>query len=61
MQQTLGKKVTPFLVQDHEKALWTDEAREAMCNIGIQLLEAYPKCSQDLNPIETAWCDVRAR
>ena len=50
-----------FLVQDHERALWTDVAREAMEEIGINLLENYPKCSQDLNPIETAWREVRAR
>jgi hypothetical protein len=50
-----------FLVQDHEKALWTPEPREAMRAQGITLLENYPKCSQDLNPIETAWREVRAR
>ena len=27
----------------------------------IALLENYPKCSQDLNPIETAWREVRSR
>ena len=50
-----------YLVQDHEKALWTDEPREAMRAVGVRLLEAYPKCSQDLNPIETAWREVRNR
>ena len=28
---------------------------------GIKLLENYPKCSQDLNPIEVAWRELRAR
>ena len=28
---------------------------------GIVLLENDPKCSQDLNPIETAWRELRAR
>ena len=28
---------------------------------GLTLLENYPKCSADLNPIETAWREVRAR
>ena len=50
-----------FLVQDHEKALWTSEPREAMRAAGIRLLEAFPKCSQDLNAIETAWREVRNR
>ena len=27
----------------------------------IALLETFPKCSQDLNPIETAWREVRSR
>ena len=32
-----------------------------MRNISLELLENYPKCSQDLNPIENAWREVRAR
>ena len=27
----------------------------------LDLFENYPKCSADLNPIETAWREVRAR
>ena len=50
-----------FLVQDHEKCLWCDEPRQALREQGITLLEEYPKCSQDLNPIETAWRELRAR
>ena len=49
------------LVQDHEKSLWTAGPREAMRSQGITLLENCPKCSQDLNPIEIAWREVRAR
>ena len=49
------------MLQDHEKALWTPEAREAMQEVGLELLENFPKCSQDLNPIETAWRELRAR
>ena len=49
------------LVQDHERCLWTKEAREAIESINVHLLENYPKCSQDLNPIETAWREVRNR
>ena len=50
-----------FLVQDHEKCLWCTEPRQALREQGITLLEDYPKCSQDLNAIETAWREVRAR
>ena len=32
-----------------------------MRTIGLCLLENYPKCSQDLNPIEIAWRELRAR
>ena len=57
----MGRKARAVLVQDHERALWTDEARAAMEEIGIELLEQYPKCSQDLNVIETAWRELRER
>ena len=59
--KVLGEGAKAFLLQDHEKALWTDEARAAMKKVGVQLLENYPKCSQDLNPIECAWRELRAR
>ena len=49
------------LVQDHEKALWTQEATSAMKEIGLNLFKRYPKCSQDLNAIETAWRELRDR
>jgi hypothetical protein len=64
LQKGLGRrraKQGAFLVQDHEKCLWTEEARSALIDQGITLLENYPKCSQDLNPIETAWRELRAR
>ena len=48
-------------MQDHEKCLWCTEPRQALREQGITLLEDYPKCSQDLNAIETAWREVRAR
>ena len=50
-----------FLVQDHERCLWCMVPREAMRDIGVVLLENYPKCSQDLNPLETVWRDLRRR
>ena len=55
------RKRTVYLLQDHEKALWAEEPRAAMVKVGVELLENYPKCSQDLNPIETAWRELRAR
>jgi transposase len=50
-----------FLVQDHERCLWKEEPLEAMRQNNITLLENYPRCSQDLNAIENAWREVRAR
>jgi hypothetical protein len=50
-----------LLAQDHERCLWCEEPRQAMQDQSISLLENYPKCSQDLNAIETAWREVRAR
>ena len=60
-RQGFGDARTPLLLQDHERALWSDEARAAMRRAGIELLVNYPKCSQDLNPIETCWRELRAR
>ena len=60
-EEAFGEATRPFLVQDHERALWATEAREAMSSRGISLLENYPKSSQDLNPIETCWRELRQR
>ena len=56
-----GARVRIFLVQDHERCLWNEMPRKAMREEKIELLTRYPKCSQDLNPIETAWREVRVR
>ena len=61
LRKALGGAARPFLVQDHERCLWAAEPRQAMLDVGICLLENFPKCSQDLNPIEVAWREVRAR
>ena len=57
----MGRTAKPTLIQDHERALWTEEAVKAIKQSGLHLLEAYPKCSQDLSVIETAWRELRAR
>ena len=57
----MGRKARPILIQDHERALWTEEALDAIKDSGLELLTSYPKCSQDLNVIETAWRELRAR
>lgn len=49
-----------FLVQDHERCLWTEEPLDAMEDANIVLLD-FPTSSQDLNPIEVAWREVKAR
>ncbi len=49
------------LVQDHERCLWCDEPLAALDSIGMKLLANFPKCSQDINPIEEAWREVRSR
>jgi hypothetical protein len=59
--KAVGARTRVFLVQDHERALWTKEPVQAMKKVNIELLENYPKCSQDLNPIETAWKELRER
>ena len=61
LRKAMGANRRAFLVQDHERCLWTEEPRSALRQQGILLLEHYPKCSQDLNAIELAWREVRAR
>ena len=55
-----SRRAKVYLVQDHEKCLWSEDARAAMEDENIELLD-FPKCSQDLNPIEVAWREVKAR
>ena len=49
------------VIQDYEKCLRSAEALNAFRKIGVSVLKEYPKCSQDLNPIEGAWKLVRDR
>ena len=51
----------PFLVQDHERALWCDEPRKALRDAGVELSGMHPKHSPDLNAIENVWALLRLR
>ena len=50
-----------FLAQDGEKCLWNDKCISAMNRNGISVLKEFPKSSQDLNAIEVAWRELKAR
>ena len=56
-----GTGVKASLLQDHERALWKERPITAMKRNNIQLLDHFPKCSQDLIPIEPVWRELRAR
>ena len=56
-----GRNPKPIIVQDHERCLWAEASRDTLKESGMELLTNYPKSSQDLNSIETAWREVRAR
>ena len=56
-----GTEGHAFLVQDHERCLWGARPKEALRAEDIRLLENFPRSSQDLNAIETAWREVRGR
>ena len=52
---------TKYLVQDFEKCLRTEESLHALKKTGIELVQNYPKVSQDFNAIENAWKELRER
>ena len=58
--KAFGSQCSTYLVQDHEKALWCQEPADAMEEQRITRLD-FPKCSQDCNPIEICWRELRAR
>ena len=50
-----------YLVCDYEKCLRCDMALHALSKTNLQLVDPYPKVSQDFNAIENAWAIVRER
>lgn len=50
-----------WLVQDFERCLRTEGSVQAIRKAGLELVEGYPRCSQDFNAIENAWKLVRDR
>ena len=50
-----------YLVQDFERCLHSEEPLASLKDIGVELVEDYPKCSQDFNAIENAWEILRER
>jgi transposase len=50
-----------YLVQDFERCLRCEEPLHALAAIGLELVEEFPKVSQDFNAIENAWALLRDR
>ena len=60
-QACFGDDARVFLVQDHEKCLWTPKSLAALKAAGFDVLENFPKSSPDLNAIEGWWHRLRDR
>ena len=60
-QQCFGDDRRAFLVQDHEKCLWTPTSLTALKQAGFDVLQNFPKSSPDLNAIEGWWHRLRNR
>jgi len=50
-----------YLVQDFERCLRSEGPMHAFGVLGIELVEGYPRCSQDFNAIENCWKELRDR
>ena len=50
-----------FLVQDFERCLRTAGPLDALEQLDLELVEGYPRCSQDFNAIENMWKLLRQR
>ena len=60
-QRCFGDDGRAFLVQDHEKCLWTAKSLDALKAAGFDVLQNFPKSSPDLNAIEGWWHRLRER
>ena len=49
------------MIQDYERCLRCEEPLEELSKLGVDVVDDYPKCSQDLNAIENAWNVLRGR
>ena len=56
-----GDGLPCHLVQDHERALWTEAAQRNLQDAGCLLVTKFPKSSPDLNAIEGWWSRLRQR
>ena len=50
-----------YLVEDFERCLRTDLSVAAIRKAGLELVEGYPRCSQDFNAIENCWNILKER
>ena len=50
-----------FVVQDFERCLRSPGPLRALGKLGVELVEGYPRCSQDFNAIENVWKLLRDR
>ena len=49
------------MVQDFERCLRKDGPLNALENLGVELVDGYPRSSQDFNAIENIWKILRQR
>ena len=49
------------VICDYEGCLRSNDARDSLKSVGLQILEQHPKQAQDLNPIENIWNLLKAR
>ena len=50
-----------YLVQDFEKCLRCAGPLQALADVGLELVDGYPRVSQDFNAIENVWKLLRDR
>ena len=50
-----------YLVCDFEGCIRGEEALHALDTVGLELVEDYPRCSQDFNAIENVWAILKDR